>query len=548
MILAVLLVLGPIQTVYGLHPTAQIVVAMGAGVQLRRFVVRRSEAWQRTACWAGGIVVGLLPLYALWNWHAVSSVPKRVSSAAAGAPSVLWIVLDTLRADRMSVYGYHRSTTPRLEAWAKRGITFDMARAPASWTLPSHLTMFTGLWPTQHGARVDRPYFGASPTIAEHLRARGYATAGFVANVRMCNRAYGLAHGFDTYVDYPWNDEVSLKAAMSNSALGSSVLEVVRRLRLPAPEHYPFNYRASSSAIASQARAWLEGASDRDGSTRCRDGRPFFVFLNLFDAHGPYLPATNGERKFWTGPIPPEPLASPKCGWDAQSACDSAAPAEQPARRRELDTVCDRLGDLYDECVYEMDEVVGNLLEGLRAGGALANTWVVIVSDHGEHFGEHRQFGHGSSLYNEATHVPLILIPPLGSEEPSHDPTASLRGRRIAVPVSTRNLARTLAELTDPAAENPFPGQSLAGHWTAGKKSRPEPVFSQLVEPRLGGDDFGTENLTRIESVIDEDRVFIDSDDEFFELYHLTGDPRQKSNLISQPAEQARAERLQRAR
>ncbi len=163
MILAALLVLGPIQTVHGLAPTAPVVVALGAGVQLRRFVVRRSEAWQRTACWAGGIVVGLLPIYTFWTWHAASSVPERVPCAAAGAPSVLWIVLDTVRADHTSIYGYHRATTPQLEAWAKRGITFDMARSPASWTLPSHLSMFTGLWPTQHGARVDRPYSGRRP-------------------------------------------------------------------------------------------------------------------------------------------------------------------------------------------------------------------------------------------------------------------------------------------------------------------------------------------------------------------------------------------------
>ncbi len=445
----------------------------------------------------------------------------------------------------MSVYGYHRATTPGLEAWAKRGITFDMAHSPASWTLPSHLSMFTGLWPTQHGARLNRPYSGAAPTLAEHLRNRGYETAGFVANVRMCNGAYGLARGFDTYVDYPWNDEISLKAAMSNSALGSSVLEVVRRLRLPAPDHYPFNYRVSSSAIASQARAWLERPIGHDGSAPRHDGRPFFLFLNLFDAHGPYLPAATGPRKFWTGEIPPERLAAPKCGWEAQSACDSAALVEQPARRKELESVCRRLGDLYDECVQEMDAVVSRFLEELRAGGNLANTWVVIVSDHGEHFGEHGQFGHGSSLYNEATHVPLILIPPLGSEGPSHDPNPSLRGRRIRVPVSTRNLARTLAELTG-GPENPFPGQSLAGHWTDANRTAVEPVFSQLVEPRLGGDDFRTENLTRIESVIDEDRIFIDSDDDYYELYHFTGDPRQQSNMVRQPDEQARLERLAR--
>jgi arylsulfatase A-like enzyme len=548
LILGALLMLGPIQSIHGLHPAAPVAVALGAGIQLRRLLVWKSPAWQRTAFWAGAIVVGLLPLFTLWRWHAARTVPERVAAAAAGgAPNLLWIVLDTLRADHMSVYGYHRATTPQLEAWAKLGITFDMARSPACWTLPSHLTMFTGLWPTQHGARVDRPYFGESPTLAEHLRGRGYATAGFVANVRMCNRAYGVARGFDTYADYPWNEEVSLKAALSNSALGSSVMEVARRLWLPAPDHYPFKFRVPGSAIAHQARAWLEQMGCHDGSARCGDGRPFFLFLNFFDAHGPYLPTATDKQKFWKGPIPPERLAAPKCGWEAQSACESAAPAEQPARRRELETVCRRLGDLYDDCVYEMDAAVGRLLDELRASGTLAETWIVIVSDHGEHFGEHNQFGHGSSLYNEATHVPLILIPPLGSEEESDDPTPSLRGRRIHAPVSTRNLARTLAELTGASTENPFPGQSLAGHWTGTEAPPFEPVFSQLVESRLGGDDFRAENLARIESVIDEDRVLIDSDSRFFELYDLSGDPRQQLNMVNQPTEQARLERLQRS-
>ena len=131
--------------------------------------------------------------------------------ARARAPNLLWIVMDTVRADRMSLYGYPRRTTPELDAWAREGIAFDMARSAAPWTLPSHVTMFTGLWPFEHGARIDRPYFGNSPTLAEHLAAAGYTTAGIVGNTGMCNASYGVGRGFDYYVELLCNHEVSLR-------------------------------------------------------------------------------------------------------------------------------------------------------------------------------------------------------------------------------------------------------------------------------------------------------------------------------------------------
>src|SRR5262249_18994282 len=156
---------------------------------------------------------------------------------------------------------------------------------------------FTGLWPSQHGARVDRPYSGVSPTIAEYLRDKGYATAGIVANVRMCNRAYGVGRGFDTYVDYPWNDEISIRAAFSNSALGGTVLEICRRVCLPAPGHYPFNLHRRFREIAESGRSWLREYGGRNTRAAAGSGRPFFLFLNFMDAHGPYLPTEPMVRR-----------------------------------------------------------------------------------------------------------------------------------------------------------------------------------------------------------------------------------------------------------
>jgi arylsulfatase A-like enzyme len=181
----------------------------------------------------------------------------------------------------------------------------------------------------------------------------------------------------------------------------------------------------------------------------------------------------------------------------------------------------------------------------LRSAGMLENTWVVITGDHGEHFGEHNQFGHGSSLYNELTHVPLILIPPIGSGESGPDPSRALRGRRIDVPVSLRDLPATVAELIDPTTDHPFPGRSLTRYWSATGEAPADPVLSQLEEPDLRGEDFRTENVTSVHSLIHDNHILIHSQDQPLELYHLFNDPLQQNNLAGQSSERARLQRMQ---
>ena len=405
-----------------------------------------------------------------------NSVARKPDPALAHArdnrPNLLWIVVDTLSAEHMSLYGYGRRTTPELEAWAKDGITFDLASSAAPWTLPSHITMFTGLWPFEHEARVDRAYRGASPTIAEHLRAQGYQTAGIAANVRMCNNAYGVGRGFDHYVDYPCNNEISMKAMMYNSALGSMVMQLGRRMSLPLPEPFSFDYEPSARELTADARAWLDRVSPNIPSETLGSRRPFFLFLNFMDVHGPYQPSPHVAPRFWISPIPAKELATPGCGWDALHARGAARPEQHEQRQRELEDVSRRLVDLYDQCIYGLDAELGRFLRELRAAGRLANTWVIVTADHGEHFGEHDQFGHGSSLYNEQTRVPLVLIPPISHEGTATDSGARLRGRRLTVPVSLRDLPRTMTELLTGNDKNPFPGRSLADYWSSERVPR----------------------------------------------------------------------------
>jgi arylsulfatase A-like enzyme len=543
-VLGMLLLLGPLLAIRSLHPAAQVAMAVGFGFRLWRSLVRPVAGWRRISYLGAGIVILGLPTCLLAHWHSPIYSPKPIlPRSAASSPNLIWIVLDTLRADHMSLYGNDRPTTPELDAWAKEGITFDMARSAAPWTLPSHVTMFTGLWPFQHDARIDRAYCGSSPTLAEHLRARGYQTGGIVANVRMCNTAYGLGRGFDYYLDYPCNQEISLQALMSNSALGSVMMELGRRILLPIPGPTPFGLKRTAREITADGRAWLDNVYLSTPSETPGSRRPYFLFLNFMDVHGPYLPDPGAARRFWAGPIPAKPFAVPGSGLNALRARNAAPPEQREQRQGEVDDARRRLTDLYDECLFGLDAELGRFLRELRAAGRLANTWVVITADHGEDLGEHDSFGHGGNLYNEQTHVPLVLIPPLG-DRTGTDVLSELRGRRVKTPVSLRDLPRTMTELLVGSADNPFPGRSLDRFWNASAPFPADPVLSQLEEPRLAGDDFTGDQMARLNSVIDEDYILIDSRNHPPELYSLE-DRRQQRNLAGDAGYRSLLDRLQ---
>ena len=160
-------------------------------------------------------------------------------------PNVLLIVMDTVRADRLSLYGYHRPTSPALEALAKGGIRFDEARATAPWTLPSHASMFTGRWPHELDASWRTPLGTKFPTLAEYLGSRGYATAGFVANVEYCSSEFGLDRGFTHYEDYAFEPMTPLRLCF----LGDVALKGVSRLGWMLSAHLGRNFVSSPKRV-----------------------------------------------------------------------------------------------------------------------------------------------------------------------------------------------------------------------------------------------------------------------------------------------------------
>ena len=206
----------------------------------------------------------------------------------ADSPNVLFIVLDTVRADRLSLYGYQRRTTPTLERLAKRGIRFDVARATAPWTLPSHASFFTGRWPHELGVQWLTPLRVRFPDAGPIPGVSGYATAGFVGNTVYCSYDTGLARGFTHYEDYILEKLGPLQTAILVDKFLKMLFSV--DFRYDGMVHF---------SLRDFIQRWFYGGFRRDAQSinrgflewfdrRPEPGRPFFVFLNYFDAHAPY--------------------------------------------------------------------------------------------------------------------------------------------------------------------------------------------------------------------------------------------------------------------
>ena len=358
-------------------------------------------------------------------WRRVGPVPPPA------ARNVLLIVLDTVRADRLSLHGYDRDTTPHLKRLAGESTVFAQARAGASWTLPSHATMFTGRWPGELDVERRGWLDDVAPTLAERLRDAGVDTAGFVANPFFCGRESGLGRGFQVYADYPITPGEVFRSSALGWLLARSGLRLAAALtaRDTAGSMRDVDLDFSRKDAATVGREFL-GWLDRRG------GRPFFAFLNLFDAHDPYIPPAGFPSRFADG-SPPD---TPHLLRDWQRV-DKAKLTPRDARHAR---------DAYDDCLVALDAQLGALVEALRSRGVLDRTVLIVTADHGEQFGEHGSFGHGLSLFDEEARVPLLI----------RAPGLAPAGRVVAEDVGLRDLAATALHLSA-AAPRPVAGPAL---------------------------------------------------------------------------------------
>ncbi len=294
------------------------------------------------------------------------------------APNVLFVVFDTTRADHVSALGYSRPTTPTLEKLASEGASFSRAYATSSWTLASHASMFTGLYSSQNNCHSSNLYLDARlETLAEHLYRAGYNTAMFSGNPWLDDYT-GLSRGFSV-----------LHPSWRNYTLGN--LFMIGRAEI-------LFIKGGQDKGAAESRAafetWYAAAKD--------DPRPFFAFINYFEAHNPYHQIPFAYRdKF----LPPG-----KTGRDADAVGyayndrimyvnDYIA---TPEDRRIMEAV-------YDGGIRYIDMRLAQILDTIKASGRLDDTLVIVAGDHGEMFGEMDTYIHEFQLYHPLIHVPLIL-------------------------------------------------------------------------------------------------------------------------------------------
>ncbi|MCP4808766.1 MAG: sulfatase-like hydrolase/transferase [Proteobacteria bacterium] len=297
-----------------------------------------------------------------------AAIPR--AEAAITAPNVVLFVLDTVRADRLGAYGHRTAKTPNIDRLARTGVLFEDATSQAPWTAASIASLMSGLYPSVHGLDsgaswgpgektgdlpflVQKSLAPSHVTLAERLRAEGYATAGFISNTYV-NTVFGLAQGFDEYAD------------------DHSDYSVVSKRR--------------GEKTTAEVEAWLETAPE-----------PFFLFVHYNDAHWPYdpLPPFDEGTRGYTGDLTPE---------DTHAVVERHGEAVTDLSTDDLDYLL----ALYDGEISYADHQVGLVLEAVAAKSERP-VLTVLTSDHGEEFLDHGGTSHGYTLYQEQVHVPLLF-------------------------------------------------------------------------------------------------------------------------------------------
>lgn len=358
----------------------------------------------------------------------VTQVPRKsmLRDPSAPLPNVIFILVDTLRADRLGCYGNTRHLTPTMDKIAAEGVRFDRMIAAAPWTLPSVSSIITGYGPAVHKANsftaIDHMDRGQIPvvamldesfvTLAEVMKQAGYETAGFSAN-KFIKAKYGMGQGYDTY----------------DTSFAENTVH--------------------GSLINRAAVKWLKG--------RGSSNKPFFLYLHYMDVHGPY----NADPRF-AEPLMQEVENNPnKHRMPDQVFARINAYIRQPPRKTNDPSRWDRLSRYYeywraryDAGVAEMDFYLSQLVHELKTLGVWDNAYVVLTADHGEGLGEHGVWDHGYTQFQTDLHVPLIL----------RYPGVLPAGRVVSRTASMMDVAPTIYEqLRIPFDEN-IQGQSLVDH------------------------------------------------------------------------------------
>ena len=374
----------------------------------------------------------------------------------AQKPNILLIILDTLRRDHLSGYGYTRDTSPYLDDFSTQATVFDRAIAPAQWTIPSHASIFTGLYPSTHQVtQANDRLSGSYPTLAEILQVDGYHTVGFSNNPLVGVLNNDLTRGFGEFYNYS-GAAPNRPVDQNRTRIRRTVATQFRRLagrvsNLVAQHDALFRMSLNPTFFPTLSRIVnYKGDTERsvndilDYWTEHHAGgtdEPIFAFLNLMGAHAPYRPPQDSLKH-----IAPD-LSNDRYAFGFISNFNGdparwASPIDDPLE----DWQHYAIDAFYDAEIAHQDQHVGRLLKTLKQAGHLDNTVVMIAADHGEGHGDHRFFGHGFVVYQELVHVPLMI----------HYPE-QFPAKRVTTNISTRRIFHTaldIAGVTPPLASD----------------------------------------------------------------------------------------------
>jgi arylsulfatase A-like enzyme len=394
-------------------------------------------------------------------------VARHASSAAAGKPNVILVVVDTLRSDAASTAAEQAGGFATIH---KDGVAFERAFSQASWTRPSIATILTSEYPSVHRTEHKMDILpDEANTIAEVLKGQGYWTAAFTTNINVAP-IFNFQQGFDEFHYL----EPSFYFGATDSATKLAVYKGLRAAREKVSDKiWVENFYQDAHVVDQHVESWL-------GS---KPPEPFFLFVHYMDPHDPYFE------------IP----------YNGHGIARVSTP-DPPAAQR------DELHDLYMEGVRYHDHYLGELFDRLKAQGLYDRSIVAVTADHGEEFHEHGGWWHGTTLYEEALHVPLIIKRP-NEPEPGHVRTDLAR---------SLDIAPTLVAAAGVAPASTFQGIDL--------------FTGTVSEPLLAEEDLEGNKLTSLRS---GDWKLITANPGNprglapHELFDLASDPRELSNVAS---------------
>lgn len=414
--------------------------------------------------------------------HAEPAPMRSSGGNVKGHPNIVLIIVDTLRADALGVQGGSAGASPDVDRFAREAVRFEHAYSQATWTRASIATILTSLYPSMHGAvhKMDVLPVGVT-TLAEALHAQGYWAAGFVSNINVAP-VFNFQRGFDEYTYLAPDFYFGATDSATRLAIYKGLREIHERL---FRNHiYFYHYYQDAQVVGTAVHQWLAQ----------HPPQPFFLFIHYMDPHDPYFE------------IP----------YNGRGVARVTTPNPAPERK-------DELHKLYGEDVTYLDGHLGGLFKELKAGGLYDNTVIAVTADHGEEFQEHGGWWHGTTLYEEQMHVPLII-------KRAHE---SEPGRVDSRVVRSLDIAPTLMAGAGLEASSSFVGHDLFGGADGGN----EPLFAEedfegnvLAALRVGFWKVITANPSNPRGLPP------------VELYDLSQDPTERQNVAA--AQSAKTEEM----